>query len=172
MGDDNRGAVGAQPLNRFLHFRLAVVVQRRGRFVQYQYRRVLVEGAGDGDALFLPAGEASALLPGVFVVTVRQFGDEIGGVGGLCREPHFGRVRRRVGVGDVGGDAGGEQHRVLRDEGDGAAAVGEADVGEVVSVDVDGARLRRVKTGEQRGDGRFAAARLADEGDGFAGADV
>ena len=71
-----------------------------------------------------------------------------------------------------GGNAGREQHRVLRDEGDGAAAVGEADVGEVVSVDVDGARLRRVKTGEQRGDGRFAAARLANEGDGFAGTDV
>ena len=79
---------------------------------------------------------------------------------------------RRVGIGDVGGDAGREQHRVLRDEGDGAAAVGEADVGEVVAVDVDGARLRRVKTGEQRGDGRFAAARLANEGDGFPGADV
>ena len=84
---------------------------------------------------------------------MRQFADKFGGVGGLGGEMHFGDVRRGVGVGDVGGDAGREQHGVLRDEGNGAAAVGKADVGEVVPVDVDGARLRRIKTGEQRGDG-------------------
>ena len=172
MGDDDGGAVFAQALYRFLHFGLAVVVERRGGLVQNQDWRVFVEGAGDGDALFLPAGKAAALRAEVFVVAVRQFADEFGGVGGLCRKTHFRRIRRRVGVGDVGGDAGREQHRVLRDEGDGAAAVGKADVGEVVSVDVDGARLRRVKTGEEGGDGRFAAARLANEGDGFPGADV
>ena len=153
MGDDDGGAVFAQALYRFLHFCLAVVVERRGGLVQNQDWRVFVEGAGDGDALLLPAGKAAALRAEVFVVAVRQFADEFGGVGGFCREPHFGGVRCGVGVGDVGGNAGREQHRVLRDEGDGAAAVGEADVGEVVSVDVDGARLRRVKTGEQRGDG-------------------
>ena len=66
--DDNRGAVFAQALYRFLHFCLAVVVERRGGLVQNQDWRVFVEGAGDGDALLLPAGKAAALRAEVFVV--------------------------------------------------------------------------------------------------------
>ena len=51
---------------------LGLVVERRGRFVEHQDRRVLEQRAGDGDALALAAGEALAELADHRVVALRQ----------------------------------------------------------------------------------------------------
>ena len=49
-------------VERVLDFLLGVGVERRGRLVEHQDRRVLQDGAGDGDALLLAAGEFQAAL--------------------------------------------------------------------------------------------------------------
>jgi hypothetical protein len=50
-------------VQRGLHHALALGVQRAGGFVQQQQRRVLQHGAGDGDALALPADRRTPRSP-------------------------------------------------------------------------------------------------------------
>ena len=62
MGDHDGGAPAHQRLERSLHRALALGVERRGRLVEQQDGRVLEDGARDGQALALPAGELGAVL--------------------------------------------------------------------------------------------------------------
>ena len=70
VGDQERRAAGHQPLQRLLHLRLALGVERAGRLVEQQDRRVLQEGAGDGDPLALAAGQPRAGLADQGVVAL------------------------------------------------------------------------------------------------------
>src|SRR5207237_7563491 len=70
--DDERRAVGHQPLERLLHQALGLGVERRGGLVEDQDRRVLEQRPGDGETLTLPAREAYAEVPDVGVVAARQ----------------------------------------------------------------------------------------------------
>ena len=76
MGDDERRAPLHQRLERALHERLVLGVERGGRFVQQQHRRVLEDGAGDGDALALAARDRRAALAERRIVALRQSGNE------------------------------------------------------------------------------------------------
>ena len=51
------------------------LVETAGRFVENQDPRPLEDGAGDGEALFLAAGEADAVLADLGVVAFGQFLD-------------------------------------------------------------------------------------------------
>ncbi|NDB77378.1 MAG: methyltransferase domain-containing protein, partial [Verrucomicrobia bacterium] len=57
VGDDQRGAAPHQPLEAFDHERLALGVERTGRFVEQEDGRVLQEGAREVEAL--PFADAS-----------------------------------------------------------------------------------------------------------------
>ena len=59
-------------VERRLDFALGVDVERRGRLVEDQDRRRLQDGAGDGDALLLAAGELQAALADLGGVAVGQ----------------------------------------------------------------------------------------------------
>ena len=58
MRDHERGAVAHQFFQRGLHQRFAFGIQRRGRLIEQQQRRVAQDRARDGDALALAAGQA------------------------------------------------------------------------------------------------------------------
>ena len=60
MRDDQRGAALHQLLQRRLHQRLALGVERRGGLVEQQDRRVAQDGAGNRHALALAAGQRHA----------------------------------------------------------------------------------------------------------------
>src|SRR5262249_14979831 len=62
MRDRDQGAPVHQLAQRIADRLLAIGVERRGRLVEQQDRRVLEEGAGDGDALALPARELDAAV--------------------------------------------------------------------------------------------------------------
>ena len=62
VGDDDAGAAAHQPLERLLDQPLALRIERAGRLVEQQQRRVAQDGPRDGDALALPAGQPDALL--------------------------------------------------------------------------------------------------------------
>ena len=66
-------------------------VERRGRLVEQQQRRVAQQGAGDGDALALAAREARAALAEIGVEPLRQPAQEFGGIGRLGRLPELAR---------------------------------------------------------------------------------
>ena len=70
VGDDEGGAACAQAVDRFLDARLGLDVERAGRLVEHQDRRVLEDGAGDRDALALAARQLAAALADERVVAV------------------------------------------------------------------------------------------------------
>ena len=57
MRHRDRGSALRRRIQRRLHDLLALGVQRGGRFVEEEDLWIAQEGAGDGDALFLAAGE-------------------------------------------------------------------------------------------------------------------
>jgi hypothetical protein len=61
-----------RPFQRLLHQLLAFGVERRGRLVEQQDRRVAQDGAGDRDALALAARQHDAALADRRVVALRQ----------------------------------------------------------------------------------------------------
>jgi hypothetical protein len=58
--DDQRRAAARRAVEAGLDGLFGLRVERRGRFVKDQEWRVLQQGAGDGDALFLAARELEA----------------------------------------------------------------------------------------------------------------
>ena len=71
-----------QPLERVLDQRLAFGVERAGRFVEQQQRRVAAEqGAGDGDALALAARQPRAAFAHEGVEAVGKLAQEVFGIG-------------------------------------------------------------------------------------------
>ena len=69
MGHHHHGhAVGGQRAHEVQHLTHHLRVQRRGGFVEQQYLRLHGQGADDGDALLLSAGEHI----GVFIGLIRQ----------------------------------------------------------------------------------------------------
>ena len=77
--------------------RLGFGVERRGRLVEQQDRRVLQHRARDRDALPLPAREPHAVLADQRVVALRQFADEAVGGGGSRGGLDLGVRARRTG---------------------------------------------------------------------------
>ena len=96
MGDDDHRqfAVAArQSPQRFVDFLLRAAVQGRGGFVEEQHLRFLVEGAGNADALLLPAGQAAAIFAQRRVQALGQ------GVGPFLQLHLLQHVRHLVAVG-------------------------------------------------------------------------
>ena len=60
--DRNHGAPAHQPAERLADRLLGFAVERGGGFIEQQDRRVLQEGARDGDALPLSAGQLDAAV--------------------------------------------------------------------------------------------------------------
>ena len=62
VGDGDHGLAGHQPVEALLDRRLDLRIERAGRLVEDEDRRILEEDAGDRDALALAAGELRAAL--------------------------------------------------------------------------------------------------------------
>ena len=77
MRDHHHGAVLHQVGQRGLHQGFAFGIERRGGFVQNQDGRVLEDGARDGQALALAAGEPEALFADHRLVALRHVQDEV-----------------------------------------------------------------------------------------------
>ena len=120
-------------LYRLFRFR----IERGGRFIENQDRRILQDGARDRHALLLAAGQFQAALAHHRVITLRQRFDEIMDVRGLRGGDDF--FARRIGtpVGDVVVDRIVEQHGVLRHDADRGAQAGLRHVAYVLAVDQD-----------------------------------
>jgi hypothetical protein len=164
VGDHQRGAPGHQPFQRLLHHVLALGVEGRGGLVEQQHRGVLQQGAGDGDALLLAAGEPRATLAELALVALRQGADELVGLGQPRRAQDVLAARLQPAVADVLGRRGGEDHRVLRHQGDLAAQGQRVELAQVDAVEGDTALLRVVEAQQQLQHAALAGARGADQG--------
>ena len=88
------------------------------------------------------------------------------------RRPDLVVARLRPAEADVLGDGGAEEERVLVDDADVPAQVGQLQVADVLAVDEHGAAAGVVEPRHEVGERRLAAAGVADEGDGVTGRDL
>ena len=142
MRDHQRGAARHQVFQRVLHGALALGVERGGGFVEQQDRGILQQGAGDGDALLLAAGQARAAFAEFAGEALGQGVEEVVGFGGFGGGAQLGVGRVEAAVADVVGGAGGEDRRRLRHQRDRVAQVRRVERAQVDAVDRDRARLR------------------------------
>src|SRR5258708_19184549 len=156
---------------------LDLAVERRGRLVEHQDRRVLENHARERDALALPAGELDAALADVRLVAgvaapVAQAKDEVVRLRLVRRVDHLRLGGRRPPVADVGGDRAVQQRGVLRHHADRGAQALLRHVRDVLLVDHDAAALDVVEAQQQVHQRGLAGARAADQADAFAWADL
>src|SRR5699024_12487502 len=114
----NRRAVGVESVPRRLPGALRRVVERARRLVEHEEPRVAQGRAGEGDPLFLPAGEPVPAGPDHGVVTVWEGRDvivDLRGPGGLYE---FTVGRLGAGVTQILRDRGMQQVRILADHPD------------------------------------------------------
>ncbi len=172
VGDDDGGAALHQPFQRLLDQELGLGVHRRGGLVQHQDRRIFEDGAGDGQALLLPARELDAALADHGVIAFGQLQDELMGVGDLGGLDHLGLAGVGAAEQDVFADGAMEEEHVLQHDGHlGAQALG-LQVAHVMAVDGDAALGDVIEARDQAGQGGFAHARGADQGHHRVGGDI
>ena len=170
--DDEGGAAIAQLVDRQLDALLGFDVERAGRFVEHQDRRILEDRAGDGDALALAAGKLRAALADHRIVARAFRQDEV-----VRRGRHRGGVNAMiVGVGaadaDVLFDGAVEQPRILEDAGDRLAQRPARDRARIDAVDQDAPLMRVVDALQQVDERRLAGARRTDDRNRLAGIDL
>ena len=175
--DRHHGLALHQPVQAFLDRGLDLAVERAGRLVEQQDRRVLQHHARDRDALALAARQLDAALADVRVVAVPavrigQALDELVRLGAPRSRHHLRIVGVRAAVEDVVAHRAMQQRGVLRDHADLRAQAVLRDVGDVLPVDQDAAALDVVEAQQQVHDRALAGARAADQADLLAGPDV
>mmetsp|Transcript_19604 Transcript_19604/g.49067 ORF Transcript_19604/g.49067 Transcript_19604/m.49067 type:complete len:562 (-) Transcript_19604:917-2602(-) len=160
-------AHGDQAVQRLLHRRLALQVQRARGLVQQQQLRVAQKNARDGQALALPAAEPHAALAQPRVVPVREGLDEVVRVGRPRRR--LDQLRGRLGgvvlvpVPDVAADGVVEDLHVLHHQPYVLVHGAQVQLPQVRPVERDGARLDVVVPQQQRDDRGLAAPALAHQ---------
>jgi hypothetical protein len=105
VGDDQRGAAFDQLAHGVVHETLGFAVERRGRLIQQDDRRVTDERASNGDALALPAGELRAVLAHHGVVAGGELRNEFVRVRGLRCRNDLALARSRSAKADIVPDA-------------------------------------------------------------------
>ena len=134
-------------------------------------RGILEQGAGDGHALLLPAGEGDAFLADQGVVALREGEDHIvdgGSPGGGFDHFLVGHVAPNA-IGDVLADGAGEEEGLLFHDADLLAQVMAGIVLELHAVQVDCAAGVFVKARQQVDQGGLARTGGTQQGDRLAG---
>ena len=158
-----RGTMLGNTAERGQDFLFGPAVERACRLVQQQDRRILHQRAGNGDALFLAAGEFQSALADFGIQPLGQALDQRHDRCRLCRGDHLFAPGAAAAIGDVVTDGVVEQHAILRDDPDLLAQTVLGNLCNILSVDQDAALLRVVEPEQQSPDRALARARRADD---------
>ena len=163
MRDDDGRSAGAQTPQRGEYDLLGDGVERRGRLVEDENRRILQNRARDAEALALAARQPAAGLGDFGVISFRQSRDELVRV--RRARGFLDLLRRRVEatVAQVVGDRSGEQDRILQHDRDLLAQRADAVLADVDAVDRQAAAGRVVEPRNQTDERRLAGAGQADQ---------
>ena len=150
MGDRNHGLALHQYVQAVLDGGFDFRIQRRGRFVQHQQRRVLQKHPGNGNALALAAGQFHAAFADLGLVAaptfaIHQLGDKAVGTRAAHGGNHFGLGRLRTAIQQVLPDRPVQQRGVLGDHADLSAQALLGHAGNILAVDEDAARLQVIQ---------------------------
>ena len=169
MRDDERGVFSGETFDGVGHQHLAFSIERAGRFVEQQHRAIGEDGAGDGDALTLTAGEAHATFAKLCFEPLRQRLCKLGHMRRVARRTYIGVACRKVTIAHIFGNAAGEDHRILRHQREAFAQRVEISLFHIDAVDRNGSCLRVIKTQQQLKHRALASAARADERHHFTG---
>ena len=172
MGDDDDGSVPDDPTHVALDQTLAVIVQRGGRLVEYQYPRIGGERPRDRQPLALAARKIGAALLDHRVVALGQLVDELVGARQTRHLDHLRARHRGLGEGDVLVDGAIEEQALLQDDADVPAQPSRIDLAQIRSVQQNLPFVRQIEALDQLGERRFARAGRADDADDLAGANL
>ena len=118
MGDDDHGAAAHGFVERLLHGGFGFGVERGGRLVEKQDRRIAHQRAGDRQPLALAARKRHAVLADRRLVALRLCRDEVMRIGKPRRLLDLGIGRFRPAIADIVADRALEQIGLLRDIGE------------------------------------------------------
>src|SRR2546428_1767256 len=172
MGEKDDGAAAHRPPVRLHDRRLRLVIDGARRLVQDEHWAVLQEGPGNGDALALAARELDAAPAHWGAIGLREPDDELVAVRRLRRRDQVALACPRPGVSNVLGDAGREEHRVLRYHRELPAEILKPEVAEVDAVKPDLTLCRVVEPREQADQRALAGSGRARDSQASAGLDV
>src|SRR5215467_575529 len=119
--DHDRRSPLTEVLDRALNLPLGFGIERSRRLVEQDDRRVLEQGACNGDALALAAGELQAVLADWGVVPAGERRDEVVRISGLGGDDDLGLARAQTPERDILAHRAAKQENILPDIGDLAA---------------------------------------------------
>src|SRR5262249_45837617 len=172
MGDDQRAASGQDLIERFLQLALALRIEVAGGLVEHQDRSLRENGSGQADPLLLPAAEDNAALADPRVVAISQLADESVGLSDLGGKDDLVAGGAWSSDADVLQDGGGEEERLLGDEGKVRPQRVRRSAGDVLFVEEDPPALRSVEAQQQRSYRALAGAAGSDQGGHLAHRDL
>ncbi len=167
LRDDEGRALRVFRLQRRLDAALRFHIDGAGAVVQDEDRRLDEQGAGDGDALLLPAGKVDAALADLGVIAAGQRHDKVVGLGHFGRGDYFLVAGVGPAVADVVADCAGEEHGLLQRRADPAAQRVFVDIAHVAAVDGDAAAGYVVEAGDEVDQARLAGTGGAQESYGL-----
>src|ERR1700733_11443369 len=163
MSDDNDGAPTHDRAHVVLNDPFALVVERRGRFIENQNPWIGHQGPGDGDALTLAAREIGAAFLNHRVVALRQLGDEFVRAREARRVHHHYAWHGGIAERNILVDGAVEKKVLLQHDPDLPAQPTGIELGGVDAVDHHLAGLRAIKALDQLGEGGLARPRRTDD---------
>jgi hypothetical protein len=164
MRDGNHGLAGHERGKARLDGGLDFAVERGGRLVKHENRRVLENDAGDRNALALTAGQFDPALTDMGLkapppAKILKLGNELARVRELGSRDDLRLGGVRPAIADVVANGAVQQRGVLGDDRDLRPQALLGHVGDILAVDEDPAALE-IKEAQQKIDqGRFAGAR-------------
>jgi len=148
---------------------LGLGVDRAGRLVEHEDRRIGQERAGDREPLLLAARESRPAFPEQRLVGRRLPAEEVVGPGRLGgREPRFDR-RLGPAVGEVFPDRAAKQERLLKHDSQPLPQLAGRQPADVDPVDLDAPLLDVVEPGQEVHERGFSGAAAAHDPDHLAG---
>ena len=172
VGNDEHRSAVHQSIHAVLHQLFRAGVDGRSGLVQNHHGRIRHRRPGNGDQLPLALGQPGTVSGEHRLVTLGQPGDEIMGIGQLCRPDALLVGSVQLAVADVVHHRAGEQVGVLKHYTQRAAQVGLGDLVDVDIVVADLAVGNVIEAVNQVCNGCLARAGGAHEGDFLTGMGV
>ena len=165
MSNDNRGALTHQLRKRRSNLGLAFGVERRGRLVEQQQRRIAQDCARDRNPLPLSARERNAALANLRFHSCRQRRDKRSGMRVLGGARDLGVGRIRPAEANIVAHRACEHNAVLRHQRNPRPQLRRIEIGEPHTVKCDASGYGIVEAQQQMKNRAFAGSRRADDRD-------
>jgi len=170
MGDDDSCTLVPlhQTVEGSLDHSFAFSVESTCRFVQQEDSRVLQDGSGDRNSLFLTPRQLTSSVADIGVVLVRELFNEVVGVGALGCGLNLFPCGSLFASADVLGDGSAEENRFLPNEANLVAKPLDIQPAQIFAVQTNSSGVRIVETFNQLDGSTLTASTSADQSHGFA----